>query len=107
MNPLLLILIEAGFNIGAAHAGSKGGTVIKTGGFLLDAARAIDSLYQEEHGVPLDWSRIREHEHLPEPGPNVDPPDPSQPPDPAISDGPQPVESDDPETGGEEPPPSD
>lgn len=68
MNPLLLILIEAGFNIGAAHMGSKGGEVIKTGGFLLDAARAIDGLYQEEHGVPMDWSRIREHEHLAPPG---------------------------------------
>lgn len=68
MNPLLLILIEAGFEIGAAHAGSKAGTVIKTSGLLIKAARAIDQLYDEEVGQPLDWSSLRHHEHLPPPG---------------------------------------
>jgi len=68
MNPLLLILIEAGFKIGAAHAGSAGGTVIKTADFILDAARALDDLHKEETGQPLDWSKIRIHEHLPPPG---------------------------------------
>lgn len=68
MNPLLLILIEAGFNIGAAHAGSEVGNVIKTTGFLIDAARAIDELYEKEAGQPLDWSSLRHHKHLPPPG---------------------------------------
>ena len=68
MNPLLLILIQAGFNIGAAHAGSEVGNVIKTTGFLIDAARAIDELYEKEAGQPLDWSSLRHHEHLPPAG---------------------------------------
>ena len=68
MNPLLLLLIQAGFKIGAAHAGSAGGTVIKTADFILDAARALDDLHKEETGQPLDWSKIRIHEHLPPPG---------------------------------------
>ena len=68
MNPLLLLLIEAGFKIGAAHAGSAGGTVLKTADFILDAARALDDLHKEETGQPLDWSKIRIHEHLPPPG---------------------------------------
>ncbi len=75
MNPLLLLLIEAGFKIGAAHAGSAGGTVLKTADFILDAARALDDLHKEETGQPLDWSKIRIHEHLPPPGspPTTDP----------------------------------
>ena len=68
MNPLLLILIEAGFEIGAAHAGSTGGAVIKTSGMLIKAARAIDELYSEEVGQPLDWSSLRHHDHLPPAG---------------------------------------
>ncbi len=69
MNPSLLILIEAGFKIGAAHAGSSiAGTVINTADFILDAARAIDDLHQEETGQPLDWNKIRFHELLPPAG---------------------------------------
>jgi len=84
MNPLLLILIEAGFEIGAAHAGSKAGTVIKTSGLLIKAARAIDQLYDEEVGQPMDWSSLRHHEHLPPagtaPGDTTDPgPIPEEP----------------------------
>ena len=86
MNPLLLLLIEAGFNIGAAHAGSAGGTVIKTADFILDAARALDDLHKEETGQPLDWSKIRIHEHLPPAGsespetPESEDPAPPDPP---------------------------
>ncbi len=72
MNPLLLILIQAGFNIGAAHAGSEVGNVIKTTGFLIDAARAIDELYEKEAGQPLDWTSLRHHGHLPPAGEEVD-----------------------------------
>jgi hypothetical protein len=88
MNPLLLILIEAGFKIGASHMGSGGGTVIKTADFIMDAARALDDLYKEETGEPLDWSKIRLHEHLPPAG--------SSPTLPGISETPETSESEDP-----------
>jgi len=78
MNPLIWILIEAGLNIAKNHG--AGGDVTKTGGFLVDAARALDQLSVEETGEPLDWSKIREHQHLPPPGeppaPQPEEPDP-------------------------------
>lgn len=81
MNPLIWILIEAGLNIAKEHGLS--GDPIKTGGFLVDAARALDQLSVEETGQPLDWSKIREHTHLAAPGiPAEDPgPDLSMKPD--------------------------
>ena len=66
MNPLIWILIEAGLNIAKNH--STGGGAVKLGGFLFDAARALDQLSVEETGQPLDWAKIREHEHLPPAG---------------------------------------
>jgi len=84
---LWLILIQAGLSIAKQHGLS--GDAADTGGFLLDAARAVDELYEKEVGTPLDWSSLRHHEHLPpagepptDPGPlpedpNPDPPDES------------------------------
>lgn len=74
MNPLIWILIEAGLNIAKNH--STGGGAVKLGGFLIEAARAVDQLSVEETGQPLDWDKIREHAHLPPAGdPPEDPPD--------------------------------
>ena len=79
MNPLIWILIEAGLNIAKNH--SAGGGAVKLGGFLFDAARALDQLSVEETGQPLDWAKIREHAHLPPPGsPPDDGPDLSMKP---------------------------
>ena len=82
---LWMILIQAGLSIAKQHGLS--GDAADTGGFLLDAARAVDELYEKEVGTPLDWSSLRHHEHLPpagepptDPGPlpeNPDPPDES------------------------------
>ena len=66
MNPLIWILIEAGLNIAKNH--SAGGGAVKLGGFLVDAAQALDQLSIEETGQPLDWDKIREHQHLPPAG---------------------------------------
>ncbi len=95
MNPLLLSLIEAGFEIGAAHAGSKAGTIIKTSGMLIKAARAIDELYDEEVGQPLDWSSLRHHSHLPPAG---------EPAAHQINPGPIPIEEPDPDNPNPENP---
>lgn len=79
MNPLIWILIEAGLNIAKNH--STGGGSVKLGGFLFDAARALDQLSVEETGQPLDWDKIREHQHLPPAGsPPDDGPDLSMKP---------------------------
>ena len=65
MNPFLLLLLQAGINIANGHVKNKaGGEVLDLTSFILDAARAIDSLHQEEVGEPLDWSKIREHQPL-------------------------------------------
>lgn len=98
MNPLLLILIEAGFKIGASHMGSGGGTVIKTADFILDAARALDDLYKEETGEALDWSKIRLHEHLPPAGSAPTLPGLSESTEPTI---PEDTTADDPPANGE------
>lgn len=80
MNPLIWILIEAGLNIAKNH--SAGGGAVKLGGFLVDAAQALDQLSIEETGQPLDWDKIREHQHLPPAGEAPDPgPDLSMKPD--------------------------
>lgn len=69
MNPFLLLLFEAGVNIAKAHVKNKtAGEILSTTSFIMDAAKAIDDLYQEENGEPLDWSTIRHHQHLPPPG---------------------------------------
>ena len=100
MNPLLMILLQSVLNIAKAHvSNATGGEGLGTTSFIMDAAQAVDSLYQEENGEPLDWSTIRHHSHLPpagEPateGPPADienppdtpvpgdPPEPSDPPD--------------------------
>ena len=65
MNPFLLLLLQAGINIANGHVKNKaGGEVLDLTSFILDAARAVDSLHQEEVGEPLDWSKIREHQPL-------------------------------------------
>lgn len=65
MNPLLLLLMQAGLNIAKAHwKNTLGQEVLGTTSFIMDAAQAIDALHQEETGEPLDWSKIREHQPL-------------------------------------------
>ena len=65
MNPFLLLLLKAGFNIADGHVkNAAGGEILDLTSFILDAALAIDSLYQEEHGEPLDWNKIRHHQPL-------------------------------------------
>jgi len=86
MNPFLMILLQAGLNIAKAHvSNAAGGEILDTSSFILDAARAVDDLYQEENGTPLDWSTIRHHSHLPpsgEPATEGPPADIENPPDP-------------------------
>ncbi len=86
MNPLLMILLQSVLNIAKAHISNKvGGEVLDTSSFILDAAQAVDDLYKEENGTPLDWTTIRHHSHLPpsgEPateGPTADIPNPEDP----------------------------
>jgi hypothetical protein len=79
MNPLVMILLEAGLGIAKAHIkNALGGEVLGTTSFILDAAKAIDALHQEENGEPLDWSRIREHQPL---APSGEPPQTAPLPD--------------------------
>jgi len=61
---LLLSLIQMGLNVVAAHTGGNASEISKTGPVLRQMAGAIDTLYKEETGQPLDWSKIHEHEHL-------------------------------------------
>ncbi len=69
MNPLLMILLQSTLNIAKAHvSNSTGGEALDTTSFILDAAKAVDQLYQDENGQPLDWRTIRHHSHLPPPG---------------------------------------
>lgn len=85
MNPLLVILLQSILNISKAHiSNALGGEILDTTSFILDAAKAIDDLYQEEYGQPLDWSTIRHHQPLSPPGePPADSPpaDVTNPPD--------------------------
>lgn len=79
---LWLILLQAGLSIAKEHGAP--GEVTGTGGFLIDAARAIDELYEKEVGQPMDWSKIRHHEHLGPPGEpemdsEIDPPAAGEP----------------------------
>ena len=69
MNPFLLILFQAGLNIANGHLkNAAGGQILDLSSFILDAAKALDSLHEEETGQPLDWSKIREHQPLAPPG---------------------------------------
>ncbi len=75
MNPLVMILLQAGVNIAGAHVKNADPAilgVIKTSGFLVEAAKVIDELYSEEVGQPLDWSSLQHHEHLPPAGEPVE-----------------------------------
>ncbi len=94
MNPFLLILLQAGVNIGKAHVtNAAGGEILDTTSFILDAAKAIDDLHQEENGTPLDWRTIRHHSHLPPSGE----PATEGPPADVTNPGPIPEEVDSPE----------
>jgi hypothetical protein len=93
-----MALLQAGFKIGAAHIGSGGGTVIKTADFIFEAARALEDLHKEETGQPLDWSKIRIHEHLPPAGSAPTLPGISESTEPTI---PEDTTADDPPAGGE------
>lgn len=69
MNPLLVILLQSILNISKAHiSNALGGEILDTSSFILDAAQAVDDLYREENGTPLDWTTIRHHSHLPPSG---------------------------------------
>ena len=89
MNPLLMILLQSVLNIAKAHTSNAAGNeILDTTSFIIDAAKAIDDLYQEEYGTPLDWSTIRHHSHLPpsgEPATEGPPADITNPEDPAES----------------------
>ncbi len=61
---LLLSLIQTGLNVVAAHTGGNTAEIAKTPAFLRKMAKAVDTLYKEETGQPLDWTKIHEHEHL-------------------------------------------
>jgi len=61
---LLLSLIQKGLQIVSAHTTGNISEIAKTGPALIEMARAVDTLYKEEVGQPLDWSNIHEHEHL-------------------------------------------
>jgi len=69
VNPLLLLLLEAGINIAKTHvSNSTGGEILDTTSFIMDAAQAVEKLYQEENGEPMDWSTIKHHQPLPPAG---------------------------------------
>ncbi len=86
MNPFLLLLLQAGINIANGHLkNAAGGEILDLSSFILDAAKALDSLHEEETGQPLDWSKIREHQPLAPPGE-----------EPHTSESPEPPESEDP-----------
>lgn len=61
---LLLSLIQMGLKVVSAHTSGNTAEIAKTGPVLIDMARAVDTLYKEEVGQPMDWSKIHEHEHL-------------------------------------------
>jgi len=61
---LLFGFLQLGLDIAAAHAGGNVDEIAKTGPTLRKMAQAVDKLYLEEVGQPLDWSKIHEHEHL-------------------------------------------
>ena len=61
---LLLSLIQMGLKVVAAHTSGNTVEIAKTGPILMEMAGAIDTLYREEIGQPMDWSKIHEHDHL-------------------------------------------
>ena len=90
MNPFLLLLLQAGINIANGHLkNAAGGQILDLSSFILDAAKALDSLHEEETGQPLDWSKIREHQPLAPPG------SPGEP-EPSATESPEAPESEDP-----------
>jgi hypothetical protein len=68
MSALLLLFLQAGLKIAKRHTGEAGDEVIDAGDFIIDVVRDLDRLYEEEVGQPIDWTRIRTHEHLPPAG---------------------------------------
>ena len=61
---ILLSLIQMGLKMVAAHTSGNTAEIAKTGPILLEMAGAVDTLYKEETGQPMDWSKIHELEHL-------------------------------------------
>ena len=61
---LLLSLIQKGLQIVSAHTPGNTSEIAKIGPDLIEMARAVDTLYKEEMGQPIDWTKIHEHEHL-------------------------------------------
>lgn len=97
MNPFVLLLLQAGINIAKTHvSNATGNQILDTSSFILDAAKAVDDLYQEENGEPLDWTTIRHHQPLSPPGepPAGSPPPGETSPDVPSSTGPEPEEVD-------------
>ena len=61
---LLLSLIQKGLQVVSAHTSGNTSEIAKLGPDLIEMARAVDTLYKEETGQPINWTNIREHERL-------------------------------------------
>ena len=64
MGMLMLTLFEIGLKIAAARVGGDVEEIAKMLKLMRQMVVAVDDLYKSEVGQPIDWSRIREHDHL-------------------------------------------
>jgi len=64
MGMLMLTLFEIGLKIAAARVGGNAVEIAKIPTLMRQMVLAVDALYKSEVGEPIDWSKIREHEHL-------------------------------------------
>ncbi len=64
MGMLMLTLFEIGLKIAAARVGGDVEEIAKIPKLMRQMVVAVDDLYKSEVGQPIDWSRIREHDHL-------------------------------------------
>lgn len=64
MTTFILALIEISLQIFRAHVSGNEAEIAKIPQLLIKIVRDVDAAYEREVGQPIDWSTIRQHEHL-------------------------------------------
>jgi len=82
MSAFVFALIEISLQIFRAHATGNAAEIAKIPGLLIKIVRDVDLEYEKEVGQRIDWSTIRQHEHLGPEGGELPPtpPPPEEPP---------------------------
>jgi len=56
--------IQLGLELYAAHAEGDQTKIKNTGATLQKMALDLDKMHMQETGQPIDWTKIKKHEHL-------------------------------------------